>query len=85
MELNAAVEAGAFDEAEDQVEWLDRIFFVRERDGDLDNARSPDDLLAHEVDLPGRWWSIVADGPWDAYTHVRDHRCRPPDSTARSL
>jgi len=74
MELNGAVEAGAFDEAEDQVEWLDRIFFVRERDGDLDHARSPDNLLALEVDLPGRWWSIVADGPWDAYTHVRDHR-----------
>jgi hypothetical protein len=74
MELNGAIEAGAFDEAEDRVEWLDRIFFVREHDGDLDHARSPDDLSALEVDLPGRWLSIVADGPWDAYTHVRDHR-----------
>jgi hypothetical protein len=73
-ELNAAAEARTFDEAEDQVEWLDRVFFVRECDGRIDHPRSPTDLLTLEGDLPGRWWSIVADGPWDAYTHVRDHQ-----------
>jgi hypothetical protein len=74
MELNAAVEAGTFDEAEDDVERLDRVFFVHERGENIDHPRSPEDLLALEDDLPGRWWSIVADGPWDAYAHVRDHR-----------
>jgi hypothetical protein len=74
IELNAAVEAGTFDEVEDDVERLERVFFVRECDGNIDHPRSSEDLLALDGDLPGRWWSIVADGPWDAYAHVRDHR-----------
>jgi hypothetical protein len=74
IELNAAAKAGTFDEAEDDVERLDRVFFVRECDGNIDHPRSPEDILALDGDLAGRWWSIVADGPWDAYAHVRDHR-----------
>jgi hypothetical protein len=73
-ELNTAVEAGTLDGREDDVEWLDRVFLVRECDGNIDHPCSPTDLLTVEGHLPGRWWSIVADGPWDAYAHVRDHR-----------
>jgi hypothetical protein len=74
MGLNDAVKAGTFDEAEDDVERLDRVFLVRECEGNIDHPRSPEDLLALNGDLAGRWWSIVADGPWDSYAHVRDHR-----------
>lgn len=74
QELDAAVKAGAFEGCADQVERLERLFFIRECDGGLDDPRSPEDLRDLDVDLPGRWWSIVADGPWDAYTHVRDHQ-----------
>jgi len=72
--LSAAVEAGAFDGRDDEVEWLERLFFIRESEGELDHSHSPEDLLALEHELLGRWWAIVADGPWDAYVHVRDHQ-----------
>jgi hypothetical protein len=72
-ELKAAAETGTFDGREDEAEWLDRVFFIRERDGDVDHPRSPGDLAALEGELVGRWWAITADGPWDAYVHVRDH------------
>jgi hypothetical protein len=73
-ELKAAVESGTFDGHEDEVEWLDRVFFIRERDGDIDHPRSSDEVLALEDVLAGRWWAIIADGPWDAFVHVRDHQ-----------
>jgi hypothetical protein len=78
-ELKAMVEAGTFDGCEDEVEWLDRVFFIRERDGDLDHARSSGEVLVLEDASAGRWWAITADGPWDAFAHVRDHRALDPD------
>lgn len=72
--LNAAVAGGAFDGREDEVEWLQRLFFLRESEDELDHSRSHEDLFALGEELVGRWWAIIADGPWDAYVHVRDHR-----------
>ena len=72
--LNAAVESGAFDGREDEVEWLERLFLVRDSDGGLDRPRAPNDVLALPDPIEGRWWPVTADGPWDAFAHVRDHQ-----------
>lgn len=72
--LNAAVNSGAFDDRGDDVEWLDRLFLVRESDGVLDRPRSPDDVLALRDPLEGRWWAVTADDPSDALAHARDHQ-----------
>ncbi len=53
--------------------WLDRLFLVRESADELDHPRSAVDVLALKVDVGGSWRAIVADGPWDAYQHTRDH------------
>ena len=71
--LNAAVDAGAFDERQDDVNWLDRLFLIRDSVDGVDLARSPDDVLAMSEPIEGRWWAITADGPWDAFAHARDH------------
>ena len=44
-QLIAEIAAGAFDSAEDAVEYLDRRFLIRLLDGDLDDVRTPQDLL----------------------------------------
>jgi hypothetical protein len=71
--LLSAVASGAFDDLEDEVPWLDRLFLVREAADELDHPRSAVDVLALKVDIGGSWRAIVADGPWDAYQHTRDH------------
>jgi hypothetical protein len=71
--LLSAVASGAFDDLEDEVPWLDRLFLVREAADELDHPRSAVDVLALKVDVGGSWRAIVADGPWDAYHHTRDH------------
>jgi hypothetical protein len=71
--LLSAVTSGAFDDLEDEAPWLDRLFLVREAADELDHPRSAVDVLALKVDIGGSWRAIVADGPWDAYQHTRDH------------
>lgn len=71
--LLSAVTSGAFDDLEDEAPWLDRLFLIREAGDELDHPRSPRDALALKVDIGGSWRAIVADGPWDAYQHTRDH------------
>jgi hypothetical protein len=71
--LLSAVASGAFDDLEDEAPWLDRLFLVREAADELDHPRSAVDVLALKVDAGGSWRAIVADGPWDAYQHIRNH------------
>jgi hypothetical protein len=71
MELIAG---GAFKECSDSVAWLERCFLIREADGEIDRARAPADVLALKAGIAGRWWAITADGPWEAFAHVRDHQ-----------
>jgi hypothetical protein len=72
-EVAAKVRRGAFNGSTDRVEWLERAFLIRAQSEELDHPRSPADVLAAETPLKGRWWAVVADGPWDAFVHVRDH------------
>jgi hypothetical protein len=60
--------------SDDEVTWLDRLSLVREAADELDHPRSAVDVLALTVDFGGSWRAMVADGPWDAYQHARDHR-----------
>jgi hypothetical protein len=71
--LLSAVALGAFDDLEDEAPWLDRLFLIREAANELDHPRSAVDVLALKVGIGGSWRAIVADGPWDAYQHIRDH------------
>lgn len=72
-DLVREIESGTFDSSYDAVSHLDRLFFVRKHEEGIDFARSPDDLLALASLPEGRWYAIVADTPFDAYAHVRDH------------
>lgn len=72
-DLVREIESGTFDSSYDSVSHLDRLFFVRKHEEGIDLARSPDDLLALASLPEGRWYAIVADSPFDAYAHVRDH------------
>jgi len=72
-ELSGKVKKGEFLGLEDEVEHLDRVFFLRIGDKEPDMAR---DLktLAVLPDIPeGAWLAIVADTPQEALCHVRDH------------
>jgi hypothetical protein len=73
-ELADAVAGGRFDSCEDTVQHLERTFLIRSAGGEVDHARSPEDVLA-ERSLPhgGDWYAVVADFPFEARTHVRDH------------
>jgi hypothetical protein len=72
-ELVSRVEAGEFHSRADAVEHFDRLFLVRAEEGEVDLARSPEDLLATPEPPEGRWYSVVADTPHEALAHVRDH------------
>jgi hypothetical protein len=83
--LIQAIESGAFDSSYDSVEYLDRLFFIRRGDETIDPARSLDDFLALDTPPDGEWYAIVADSPFDAFAHVRDHeRDDTPDVGACS-
>lgn len=71
--LVEAIESGAFNDLGDHVEHLDRLFFVRRRDGQTDEPRSAGDLLALDSPPAGRWHAVLADDPHKAFMHVRDH------------
>ena len=58
----------------DQVQYLDRVFVVRNHDGEVDDPRSPADSDANGEVLAGCWYVIRADDPGDALRHVRQHR-----------
>lgn len=73
-QLIAEIAAGAFDSAEDAVEYLDRRFLIRLLDGDLDDVRTPQDLLDVPHPLDGTWLAIIADSPLDARYHAAQHR-----------
>ena len=73
QDLADRIEAGEFCEASDAVEHLDRLFLIRVAAGEIDLARSIDDLLACPRPPRGRWYSVVADTPHEALSHVRDH------------
>jgi hypothetical protein len=72
-DLVREIESGAFDSSYDSVLHLDRLFFVREHEEGIDLARSREDMLALTSVPEGRWYAIVADSPFDAALHVRDH------------
>jgi hypothetical protein len=73
-DLVAAIEAGEFSSRGDTVEHLDRLFFIRTSNDDVDYARSAHDLLTLSEAPPGDWYAVCADSPWDAWLHLRDHR-----------
>jgi hypothetical protein len=73
QELADRVEAGGFDDARDVVEHLDRLFWIRVAEGEVDLARSAKDLLACPDPPEGRWYSLIADTPHEALAHVREH------------
>jgi hypothetical protein len=73
QELVSRVEAGEFLSRADAVEHLDRLFLIRAQEGEVDLARSPEDLLATSEPPEGRWYSVIADNPHEALAHVRDH------------
>jgi hypothetical protein len=81
-ELVKAVEAGDFVDREDEVEYLDRLFYVRRGEEELDLARSPADVAALKDAPAGEWFAIVADHPQDAWAHVRDHADVEPEDGA---
>lgn len=72
-ELVRVAGSGRFEGAADSVPWLDRRFFVREAEDRPDFARSAEDVLAADQLPSGIWHVLVADTPWDAWSHVRDH------------
>jgi hypothetical protein len=72
-ELKRLAANGHFDGCADSVAWLDRQFFIRETEGRPEFARSAEDVLAADRLPSGIWHVLVADSPWDAWVHVRDH------------
>jgi hypothetical protein len=72
-DLMQAIDQGTFAACDDRVECLDRLFFIRKDAEATDLARSPDDLLALDEPPEGNWYAIVADTPFHAVAHVRDH------------
>lgn len=77
-ELVVAIEAGEFVDSADTVEHLDRLFFIRVEDDHIDEPRSAADLLALDEPHRGRWHAVVADSPYQAFLHVRDHTAADP-------
>lgn len=73
QELVDRVAAGGFDDARDVVEHLDRLFWIRVVGGEVDLARSTEDLLACPDPPEGRWYLLIADTPHEALAHVREH------------
>jgi hypothetical protein len=71
--LNDAVKAGVFSAAADTTKHLDRLFFMRVGGDTIDEARSASDLLGLDSPPQGRWYAVVADTPFDAYAHVKNH------------
>ena len=61
-----------FTDLGDRVEHLDRLFFVRRRDGQTDEPRSAADLLALDRPPAGRWHAGPADDPRRASVRVQD-------------
>jgi hypothetical protein len=57
----------------DDVEYLDRLFFVRANDGSIDMPRASADLEAAEDPGDATWHAVLADHPLDAWQHVRSH------------
>jgi hypothetical protein len=72
-DLVQAIDAGEFASTGDTVQHLDRLFFIRASEGEIDDPRGPNDLVALAALPDGCWYVIVADSPWDAWIHVRDH------------
>lgn len=84
-ELIAAIEAGEFADCADAVEHLDRLFLIRVEGDHIDEPRSAADLLALDEPHQGRWHAVVADSPYQAFLHVRDHTgTEPGEELARS-
>lgn len=78
-DLVAAIAEGRFDSDEDTVQHLERTFFVRKVNGEIDQARSINDLLSTGPP-EGSWYAVCADFPQEARAHVRDHEpCTDPE------
>lgn len=77
-ELVAALEADAFADCADTVEHLDRLFWIRIEGEQIDEPRSHADLLALDEPLQGPWHAVVADSPYQAFLHVKDHTRTTP-------
>jgi hypothetical protein len=71
--LLRAVASGALEDLEDDVPWLDRFFLIRHAGDEFDHPRSAGDVLALGAHVGGSWRVVIADRPWDAYHHARDH------------
>ncbi len=58
----------------DTVRYLDRLFLIRSVGPERDQPRSPAAFLAlDQSSHNGTWLAILADHPWDACRHARDH------------
>jgi hypothetical protein len=69
----------------DAVNYLDRLFAVRERDGQVDLPRRPSVAAAlPEDERSGTWHLLRADHPNWAYAHVRGSAGRLKESCAQS-
>jgi hypothetical protein len=72
-DLVVALEAGAFADRADTVEHLDRLFFIRVQGEHIDEPRDVGDLLILDEPCRGRWHALVADSPFQAFLHVKNH------------
>jgi len=72
-ELVSKVDVGEFADVGDRVEHRDRLFLLRVGEAGPDLPRSAQDLLALADPPKGAWIAIVADDPYEAFAHARDH------------
>jgi hypothetical protein len=72
-DLTQAIEQGSFSALNDTINHLDRLFLIRADHGEIDQPRSPADLLSLDKPPRGQWYAVTADAPLDAWAHVRDH------------
>jgi hypothetical protein len=77
-ELVVAIETGEFADCADTVEHLDRLFFIRIEGDHIDEPRSAADLLTLDEPHQERWHAVIADSPYQAFLHVRDHTGTEP-------
>jgi hypothetical protein len=67
---------GVDEDEGDEVEFHDRVFYIRVNDDRVDLPRSPADLIdaAPAAEDGDQWYALRADHPNDAFCAVRDHR-----------
>jgi hypothetical protein len=70
QQMEAAVAAHESSWCDDEIEVLDRIFYVRVRGGIVEHARSADQLAGVPDAAEDRWYAVRADHPHGAVNHV---------------